>query len=241
MIKSAFLWLYSIPATAVMGGLAALCAFFSKTGNVPHKVAIMWAKSILFVSRVKVHVSGTSNIDPEKSYVFMANHQSNFDILALFAGLPVQFRWLAKSELFKIPIFAQGMKGCGYISIDRSNRESAFQSIREAGERIKNGASVMIFPEGTRSADGKLLSFKKGGFVLAMASGVPVVPMVITGSLSVMPKKQLKVKAGDIYLKILTPIDIPSLKIGNKDELLQMVHDTISEELARKEKGYPEC
>ena len=241
MIKTVLILVYAIPATAVMGALAWLCAFFSKTGNVPHKVAIMWAKSILFVSRVTVHVSGISNIDPEKSYIFMANHQSNFDILALFAGLPVQFRWLAKAELFKIPIFAQGMRGCGYISIDRRNRESAFQSIREAGEKIRNGASVMIFPEGTRSWDGKLLSFKKGGFVLAVDSGVPIVPMVITGSLAVMPKKQLKVKSGKILLRILSPIDHSSMEISNKNELLQIVQDTISKELIRKEEENPEC
>ncbi len=241
MIKTALVILYTIPVTGILGMLAALTAFFSKTGNVPHKIAILWAKSILFVSNVKVHVSGASNIDPEKSYIFMANHQSNFDILALFAGLPVQFRWLAKAELFRIPIFAQGMKGCGYICIDRSNREAAFQSIREAADKIRNGVSVMIFPEGTRSRDGKLLPFKKGGFVLAMDSGVPIVPMVITGSLSVMPKKQLRIKSGHIFLEILKPIDNASLEIKNKDELLQVVRQAILEELTRKEEGTPEC
>ena len=190
MIKTAFIVLWATPATLFFGTLAMLGGFFSKTGNFSHKAAIWWAKSILFVSDVKVRIQGTSNIDPNRSYIFMANHQSNFDILALFAGLPIQFRWLAKAELFKIPIFAHGMRGCGYISIDRSNRESAFKSIREAADKIKNGASVMIFPEGTRSLDGKLLPFKKGGFVLALDSGVPIVPMVITGSFAIMPKKQ---------------------------------------------------
>lgn len=235
MIKTPFVVLYTVLATFFLGILAILFAFFSKTGNMPHRVAIFWAKSILFVSNVKVHVTGTANINGEQSYIFMANHQSNFDILALFAGLPVQFRWLAKAELFKIPIFAQGMKGCGYISIDRSNRESAFQSIREAAQKIKNGASVMIFPEGTRSPDGELLPFKKGGFVLAMGSGVPVVPMVITGSLSIMPKKRLRIKSGRIHLDILPPIDISALGIANKDQLIGLVRQQMLEKLTEKE------
>ncbi|MFO7962692.1 MAG: lysophospholipid acyltransferase family protein [Desulfobacterales bacterium] len=241
MIKTAFVVLHTILATLVLGGVATITAFFSKTGNIPHKVAILWAKSILFVSNVSVIVSGSENIVPGKPYIFMANHQSNFDILALFAGLPVQFRWLAKAELFKIPIFAQGMRGCGYISIDRSNRESAFRSIREASEKIRNGASVMIFPEGTRSMDGNLLPFKKGGFVLAMGSGVPVIPMIITGSQNIMPKKQLSIRSGCIALDILEPIETSSPEFKNKDELLQSVRRTMIEELAKKREGIQGC
>jgi 1-acyl-sn-glycerol-3-phosphate acyltransferase len=241
MIKTVLFFLWTIPATVFFGSLAMLAGFFSKTGNFSHKAAIWWAKSILFVSNVKVLTRGGSNIDPNRSYIFMANHQSNFDILALFAGLPVQFRWLAKAELFKIPIFAQGMRGCGYISIDRSNRESAFQSIREAAEKIKNGASVMIFPEGTRSLDGKLLPFKKGGFVLAVDSGVPIVPMVITGSFSILPKKQWKVRSGTICLDILSPIESASSEPRTKDELMEKVRKAIADALAAKEGKNAEC
>jgi 1-acyl-sn-glycerol-3-phosphate acyltransferase len=235
MIRTVLILLYAFPATLFFGTLAMLAGFFSKTGNFSHKAATWWAKSILFVSNVNIHTLGASNIDPNRSYVFMANHQSNFDILALFAGLPVQFRWLAKAELFRIPIFAQGMRGCGYISIDRSDRESAFKSIREAAEKIKNGASVMIFPEGTRSLDSKLLPFKKGGFVLAADSGVPIVPMVITGSFAIMPKNQWKAKPGTICLEILPPIVSTSSESRNKDDLLERVRNAIAEALAEKE------
>ena len=185
--------------------------FFSKTGNIPHLVAVLWARTILFVSRVKVKAQGVHRLDPEKSYIFMANHLSNFDIPALFVGLPVQFRWLAKAELFKIPIFGQGMKGCGYISIDRSNRESAFESLREAANKIQSGVSVMIFPEGTRSHDGKLLPFKKGGFVLAQNAGVPIVPVAIKGSGVVMSRNGMRIKAGEIHIEILPEIDTACL------------------------------
>ena len=233
MIKTFFVICWIIIATIFFGTLAMLTGFFSKTGNIPHKVATAWARTILFVSRVKIHTRGVENLDTGKSYIFMANHQSNFDILAVFAGLPFQFRWLAKAELFKIPIFAQGMRGCGYISIDRSNRESAFKSLREAAEKIKNGASVMIFPEGTRSKDGNLLPFKKGGFVLSQGAGVPIVPIAITGSLEIMPKTTMRIKSGEILITILQPIDTQLYKDKKKEILMEMVNERLCNELGQ--------
>ena len=133
--------------TFVLGLTAIVMSFFVRTRDPVHKVAILWAKLILFASRIKVSVNGLSNIDLSKSYIYMCNHQSNFDIPVLLSYLPVQFRWLAKAELFKIPIFGRGMRAAGYISIDRFNRASAFESLGEAAEKIKGGVSVMIFPE----------------------------------------------------------------------------------------------
>jgi 1-acyl-sn-glycerol-3-phosphate acyltransferase len=235
MIKTILVVCWTIFATIIFGLTAAITAFFSKTGNVPHKVAILWARTILFVSRVRVKTEGGHRLIPKKSYIFMANHQSNFDILALFAGLPVQFRWLAKAELFKIPIFAQGMRGCGYISIDRSNQESAFLSLHEAAEKIKSGVSVMIFPEGTRSHDGELLPFKKGGFVLAKDAGVPIVPVVIKGSRFIMAKKKMRIKAGEIRLEILPEIDTLAFAEKDKNELMEAVRLALSAALKNSE------
>src|SRR5210317_685359 len=133
------------------------------------------------------------NLPLDAPCILMPIHQSNFDIPVLLGRLPVQFRWLAKAELFKIPIFGRGMRGCGYISIDRSNRKSAFQSLAEAATKIRNGVSVLIFPEGTRSRDGKILPFKKGGFVLSVDAGVPIVPIVIYNTGSIMPKGRLRI------------------------------------------------
>ncbi len=234
MLKTILVLVYAVPATGIFGSLAAVTAFFSKNGRIPHRVAIVWARSILWASGVKVRVTGGNLLDPYKPYILMANHQSNFDILALFAGLPVPFRWLAKAELFKIPIFSHGMRGCGYISIDRSNRESAIQSLEEAADKIRSGVSVMIFPEGTRSMDGKLLPFKKGGFILAVKSRVPIVPVVITGSLSIMPKKKLMIRSGEIHLNILDPMDTASYTEAGKEELISAVRKTIENALERK-------
>lgn len=235
MIKTFFVVTWIVLATIIFGLTAMLTGFFSKTGNVPHQVARLWARTILFVSRVKLSVRGLDQLNPEQPYIFMANHQSNYDIPALFVGLPVQFRWLAKAELFKIPIFGQGMRGCGYISIDRSNRESAFSSIQEAADRIKSGASVMIFPEGTRSHDGVLLPFKKGGFVLAQGAGVPIVPVVIRGSRAIMAKKKMRIKAGEISIEILPEINTLAFADKNKDELMEAVRVKLTAALGASE------
>ena len=229
MLRTAFIILYVIPATAVLGIIAIIVSFFSRTGNPVHIVARIWSKSILFVSRIRVDVQGLANIDPSKSYIYMSNHRSNFDIPVLLGCLPIQFRWLAKAELFKIPIFGRAMLGAGYVKIDRFNRDSAFKSINEVASRMKNGVSVMIFPEGTRSEDGDLKPFKKGGFVMAVDSGVPIVPVVLHGTRSIMAKGSLRINPGRVTLSIQAPIDTSGYTRDTKDELMKKVRGVISE------------
>jgi 1-acyl-sn-glycerol-3-phosphate acyltransferase len=179
------------------------------------------------VSGIHVHVNGLENLNVGGSCILMPNHQSNFDIPVLLGCLPIQFRWLAKAELFKIPIFGRGMRGCGYISIDRSNRKSAFQSLAEAAAKIRNGVSVLIFPEGTRSRDGKILPFKKGGFVLSVDAGVPIVPIVIFNTWSIMPKGRLRIRTQSVQMDILAPIPTSGYTRKTKDDLMDSVRNTI--------------
>ncbi|MFC1857062.1 lysophospholipid acyltransferase family protein [Thermodesulfobacteriota bacterium] len=240
-IHTAIIITWTVPWTIVMATLAIITAYFDTEGNRVHQVARVWARLILIVSRIKVTVEGLSNIDPDKSYIYMSNHQSNFDIPVMLAYLPVQFKWLAKVELFKIPIFGRGMRGAGYISIDRSNRKSAVQSLREAAIKIQNGTSVLIFPEGTRSLDGKIRPFKKGGFVLAVESGVPVVPMAIQGSFPIMPKNRILINPGPVVLEIKEPIDTTGFTRKTRDVLLEKVRDTICETFEELEKGTAPC
>jgi 1-acyl-sn-glycerol-3-phosphate acyltransferase len=163
----------------------------------------------------------------------MCNHQSNFDIPVLLGCLPVQFRWLAKAELFKIPIFGRGMRSAGYISIDRFNQKSAFESISQAAQRIKGGVSVMIFPEGTRSTDGKIRPFKKGGFVLAVDAGVPIIPVVLHGTRAIMPKGRLRINHGQVVMDILSPVDTTGYTRDTKDELIEQVRNIICDKFDR--------
>jgi 1-acyl-sn-glycerol-3-phosphate acyltransferase len=226
-VQTAYILVYVVLVTIVLATVVIIVAFFSKNGNVPHLVARAWARSILFVSGIRVHVNGLENLNVDGSCILMPNHQSNFDIPVLLGCLPVQFRWLAKAELFKIPIFGRGMRGCGYISIDRSNRKSAFQSLAEAAAKIRDGVSVLIFPEGTRSRDGKILPFKKGGFVLSVDAGVPIVPIVIFNTESIMPKGRLRIRTQPVRMDILAPIPTAGYTRQTKDDLMELVRRTI--------------
>jgi 1-acyl-sn-glycerol-3-phosphate acyltransferase len=157
----------------------------------------------------------------------MANHQSDFDILIALAYIPVQFRWIAKKELFSIPVFGTAMKNAGYVEIDRHNREKSLQSIDEAALRIRSGKSIMTFPEGTRSREGEIKAFKQGAFHLAIKSGVPIVPVSIIGSDRIMPKRSVRIKPGQIKLVIGEPIDVKSFDIEKRYELIEKVRNTI--------------
>ncbi len=234
-----FIIAWVVVATFIFGLATILASFFSKTGDFPHLIARTWARSILFVSRVRVQVRGFSRIDPSKSYIYMPNHQSNFDIPVLLGYLCVQFRWLAKAELFKYRFSVVAMRGCGYISIDRSNRKSAFQSLWEAARTIREGASVLIFPEGTRSQDGRIRPFKKGGFVLAVDSGVPIVPVVIHGTWSIMPKNRWRVDPANVVLEIKKPIETADYSRKTKDDLLEKVRQSICESFEKGKNEQP--
>jgi 1-acyl-sn-glycerol-3-phosphate acyltransferase len=218
-----------LPATAVFGIIAIVVSFFSRTGNPVHIIARIWSKSILFVCGIEVFVAGLANIDTSKSYIYMSNHRSNFDIPVLLGCLPIQFRWLAKAELFKIPIFGRAMQGAGYVKIDRTNRESAFKSIDEVAAKMKNGVSVMIFPEGTRSQDGDLKPFKKGGFVMAVDTGAPIVPVILRGTRSIMAKGSWRINPGKVTLSIEKPIDTSGSTRDTKDDLIKNVRNVICE------------
>ena len=229
MIQSLFVILWIVVVTVFFSIATIIGSLVDNKGELPHKIARVWSRSILFASRVKVTVKNLSNIDISRSYIYMSNHQSNFDIPVLLAHLPVQFRWLAKTELFKIPIFGFAMRRAGYISIDRSNLRSAVMSLKKAAKIIKKGVSVIIFPEGTRSQDGSISSFKKGGFVLAVKSGVPIVPVVIHGTWAIMSKNRLRINPGKVVLEIGRPIEISDYNMKTKDELLIRVRQTICE------------
>jgi 1-acyl-sn-glycerol-3-phosphate acyltransferase len=174
-----------------------------------------------------VGVTGGERILPEQPYVFMCNHQSNFDIPVLLGNLPVQFRWLAKAELFKVPIFGRAMHAAGYISIDRSDRQSAFESLQKAADVLRGGVSIMVFPEGTRSLDGVLKPFKKGGFVLAIEAGVPVVPVAIRGTHGIMPKGKRLIRPGDVTVCIGEPIATTPYTLETKEVLMGYVRHAI--------------
>lgn len=234
---------WTVLMTIFLGFFAITSAFISKTGDSPHKVAQAWARQLLWVGGIDVTIRGLDHLTPGRSYIYMANHQSNYDIPVLLGRLPAQFRWLAKAELFKIPVFGLSMRGCGYISIDRSNRKRAFASLALAAETIRSGTSVMIFPEGTRSEDGAIKSFKKGGFVLSVDAGVPIVPIILTGTFDIMPKGRLMVRRGPVTMTICPPIETADYTRKTKDQLIEKVRETMitTFETIKAEQGRTPC
>jgi 1-acyl-sn-glycerol-3-phosphate acyltransferase len=226
--------LFVIPYALFLTLLVSLITLFktlllgSKAESV-EGLAVWWARSISRVSGVEVTVSGTEHLDPEKPYIFAANHQSQFDIFALQGFLGVNFRWLAKKELFAVPVWGAAMRRAGYIPIDRSHGRQAIKSLDEAAKKISAGTSVIIFPEGTRSMDGKLHDFKAGAMVLAIKSGVPLVPVAIIGTFGILPKGKLLMKPGKVMIRVGHPIDTGNYSSRDKHKLAELLQDKVAE------------
>lgn len=226
------LWISIVVSTIGLSTLAFVTFPFSRTGNIVHHYARWWAKIQLLASGVRVKVKGLEYLGKKAPFIYMANHQSAYDIFALLSCLPIQFRWIAKKELFAIPVLGWGMRAANYISIDRSGRRKALESIERAANKIKGGVSVVIFPEGTRSRDGSIQPFKRGGFTLALKSGVPIIPIAIKGSSDVMPRGSLRVRPGEIHITIDRAIDTAPYSLRERDALMERVRRILERNLS---------
>jgi len=213
----------------VLGVFAFITYPFDRRGKVGHYYARLWGKTALLANRVKVKIEGIEHLMNGKGpYIFMSNHQGSYDIFALLGHLPYQFKWLAKKELFSIPFFGWTMAAVGYISIDRGGTRDTVGAMNEAAQKIRDGMSVVIFPEGSRSPDGSIQPFKKGGFTLAIKSRVPIVPIAISGSRDIMPKDRLTAASGEIRVFVDRPIEIQELSLRDRESLMKRVRETIS-------------
>lgn len=217
--------------TAVLGTVGILSCLIVPSGDAVVALARFWSRLILALCRVRLEIRGREKICPPGPYLFFSNHQSQFDILAAVQTIPIPFRILAKRELFYIPIFGWVLKLAGFIGIDRSDREKAIRSLEDAARRIRSGTSLLIYAEGTRSQDGRLLPFKKGGFVLALQAGVPVIPITIRGSREVLPKGSLRIRPGTIRVAVGDPIDPREYDLESKEALMERVHGAMQEVL----------
>jgi 1-acyl-sn-glycerol-3-phosphate acyltransferase len=205
----------------------------NKGANSVQGLAAWWARSICWASGVKVAVDVAEQLEPGKPYIFAANHQSQFDIFVLQGLLGINFRWLAKKELFRVPIWGPAMRRAGYIPIDRSHGRQAIKSLGEAAQKIAAGTSVIIFPEGTRSKDGKLHDFKAGAMVLAIKSGVPIVPVAIRGTYEILPKGELLVTPGKVQIRLGRPIETKNYSSRDKHALARVSQEAVAELFAR--------
>jgi len=227
MIRTIFVWSCIVVATLGLGFLAFITYPFDRKGKMVHRYARLWGRVALWANRVKVSVEGMENLKDEGPYIFMSNHQGSYDIFALLGHLPFQFKWLAKKELFSVPFLGWTMAAAGYISIDREGTRETVQAMNKAAERIRDGMSVVIFPEGSRSPDGSIQPFKKGGFTLAIKSKVPIVPLALTGSREIMPKERLTAASGEIRIRVGRPIETYQHSMKDRNELMGQVRERI--------------
>jgi 1-acyl-sn-glycerol-3-phosphate acyltransferase len=220
---------FLIPAIAVytilLGTLSLLSALVDKRGRFAHGCARLWSWLILATTGVEVEASGLERLDPTASYLFAANHQSIYDIPILFSTLPLQVRILAKASLGRFPFLGWHLARTGHVLVDRSNPGP--QIFRRVRALMQAGVSLMVFPEGTRSVDGRLARFKGGIFLMAIEAGLPIVPVAIDGSRFVMRKGRLMTCPGRVTLKVLDPIPTAGLSRQSARELADRVQQIV--------------
>lgn len=220
LLLNAFIGLFSI----LMCFWSLLLAVFDRGGRLIHfYAAVPWARAILRVCGVHVTAVGKDGVAPHIPRIYMTNHQSYFDILALLAHLPVDFKFIMKQELMNIPLLGMAMKRAGYIGIEREDPRKAVRSMNAAAERIRAGSSVLIFPEGTRSLDGSLQPFKKGGFNLAFKAGCDIVPITIVGSRRIVPKGSLRIRKGRFSMIIGDPVPVKWYRKKDTGRLMEEI------------------
>lgn len=206
-VKLTWLAFWLFIATTLVFPPIMLSTLFSQNGNFPFHLSKIWARLILSATGVKLKVTGREKIKQNQSYIIISNHQSHLDGPAIVLSLGIQFRWVAKKELLKIPVFGHCLYACGNIFIDRSAPEKALRSIEEGIASLDDGVGVMFFAEGTRSSDGRLNQFKKGGFSAALQTGLPILPVTVNGSAKVLAKNKTIFSPGSIEVIIDDPID----------------------------------
>jgi 1-acyl-sn-glycerol-3-phosphate acyltransferase len=226
-IHSFFSGALVVMSTPVFAVAAIMTAIFDKTGRGPHWVARLWARFVIKACFVRVVVQGREHLDPEGAYVLACNHSSLLDIPVMLSVIPVQIRWMAKAELFKIPIFGWSMTSAQYIPIDRKSPREWVRSLNRAAERVQAGSSLVVFPEGTRSDDGRIHEFKRGGIEVAVRAGAAVVPVSISGASTVLPARTLTLKPGRVKIVFDKPLPTAGLDRKEQDALMNTVRSII--------------
>ena len=220
-----------VVATAIGATVILVLIPFVKAGTLSQLVAVGWARLIGWITPMRVRVEGREHADPEQSYVVVSNHQSQYDILVLYGWLNIDVRWVMKQELRSVPGLGVACERLGHIYIDRSDHQAAVASISAARERITDGTSVLFFPEGTRSDDGRLRRFKKGAFRFAIDTGLPILPVTVVGTNEVLPARRYDLRPGRATLVIHRPVEVRGMTIADLPKLSDRVRKIIGSAL----------
>jgi len=229
--------------TVFWGTLDLIASFFDSTGDTQHSIAQRWSRALLLVGGVKVHLTGVERIQVNGSYVFASNHLSFADTPVMMANIPCQFRFLAKQSLFNVPFIGFHLRRGGHIPVPREDARAAVKAIQEAGRIVRERKiSVLLFPEGGRT-NGELRHFKEGAALIAIAAGVPIVPVALTGTREVMPMGSLRMVPGRVNVRIGTPIATEGLTSKDRkvlsekvrEQVASMLHEITGKEVPRAE------
>ena len=211
--------------TCVLGTVVMVAALFrvrDKPGGIYYWCMHTWARLDVWAAGARVELHNPERMSSSEGVVYIANHVSWFDVLALASVLP-RYSFVAKSELRKIPVFGPACSAAGIVFLDRENRKQAFESYKGAADQVRDGKSIVVYPEGTRGRDYPLRPFKKGPFVLAIAAQAPIVPTIIYGAREVMPRGSFRVRRGVIHVHFLEPVPTAGMQYDQRGEVMTLV------------------
>ncbi len=238
ILRSSWALLVFLVVTPIIATGAILSSLLRRREATMAPVAL-WGRALLAAIGARVEYLGLEHRIGDRPCIFVSNHQSNVDIWALGCVLPPHTKFVAKQSLFGLPFIGWAMRRAGFIAIDRERRHLAMQSLELAAARIREGRSLILFPEGTRSKDGRLQRFKKGGFHLALRAGVPVVPIAISGSWNVLPPGKFAARSGAIQVRFLPAIEVARFLPDDYRGLLATVHGAIAGALGESTLSVP--
>ena len=234
MVRRIWFVAVGVAATAVLGAAAVVAGVADRHRRWCHRLVSLWSRIVLAAAGVRVRVEGGGRLRQARAPVYVANHQSNLDIPVLGMLLPTETLWLAKRELFSVPVFGQAIRALGMIPVDRADPAAARESIREAARAVSAGSPAILFPEGTRSRDGRLRPFKPGFLYLAEAGGAPVVPVVVHGTSRLWPKGAWTPRPGAVRVTVLEPVTVEQVEDPDRrQEQVRAVWDAVARALER--------
>tara|TARA_R110002073_G_scaffold1364_17_gene9574 strand:+ start:1031 stop:1804 length:774 start_codon:yes stop_codon:yes gene_type:complete len=242
LLFAAYKWIVVGPflafSTVVIGALIILLSGLGAPNFASRVFATAWAKLNSAVSMMTVTHKNMENLDPNRSYVIVSNHQSLYDIYVLYGFLGIDIKWVMKQELRAVPVLGAACEAMGHIIIDRSNTDAALNSINSARSRIVDGISVVFFPEGTRSRNGDLKTFKKGAFRFALEMGLPILPVVIHGTKDILPSDSIDLMPGQATIEILPVIETAGRTSNDLAQITRDAREQIGQALAHSDRGF---
>jgi 1-acyl-sn-glycerol-3-phosphate acyltransferase len=231
LLYQPYKWLVFAPllviSTCFFVGLGVIIIYLFDDTVANRTTGVWWSRFACYITPVKVTVEGKENITKGQSYMVVSNHQSSYDIFLLFGWLGIDLKWVIKKELRKYPVFGYAAEKGGNILIDRSNKKEAYESLKRAKEKITNGTSIIMLPEGTRSRTGELGEFKKGAFWMARELNLPILPVTISGTREILPPRTLDLFPGRASMRIHPPVDANAYGEDEMDKLIEEVRKTI--------------